>query len=373
MKVVEISSKIIASIIVSTLLNVSTAKSLLNNEFGWYELGTYIVSGVLAYFSLEYIINNFISKKQIRLRKLVESTNNYPVTVAILSDLKSFVLLPQLNNYFNRSWSSLLKDIKTLENGDVDIDSTLRKQFHVAESIADYYQDKRLNTIYATSLDIPSNFFSGNRRYFTSQQRLEVDNNLFNKFFEKEKHLYAGILYATSIKKFNGPKFNNDSKLPNKSRMVVISKKDMINDIKSDVANNIYKFINWHLENSFGLKFLIIDDAFGGANIDLYSKELERYTKVGKAKCIDDYIIYDSGCVFGRVDPQPGFDNDLSIRLILPTPATQTQIEGYNEFFRDFWNNEYCYSFGELFNIVISENDPTLQKRFIEILNQINK
>ena len=151
------SIKLGVSIGLSFLLNFKVLRSGLSSV-DLFDVFTIIFSIIVSFFALAFINNEFIEGKH-KIRSLIRKTTNISLAESVLKDVNDVKILPQLDSYFKQSWTLLIKDISTLKDGAVDINANLRKQFHVAASIANFYRSSKIKNVYATSLDLPSNFF----------------------------------------------------------------------------------------------------------------------------------------------------------------------------------------------------------------------
>jgi len=326
-----------------------------------------VISSILKVFSNKRNCTDELSNIYHLIDHIIENKNHKnQLLFQTLSEFKKIEILPQVKSYFDQSWCKLLNDISIIEQG-VVLESDLKKQYQIASSVSDSYKETLLDNVFATSLDLPSEFFVGNPQYFESQRFLTTNNDNYLKFYNSEKEIYTSILSNTFNKDIN-----NNKNLPDKSRMVVLTKESLFNDIITNNRDQVFKFIEWHMESNFGLKFLLLDNVFDSSDIGKFSNELREYTMSSTAQCIDDFILYNSECVFGRVDPTPGFNNGLSIRLILNTTSQRPQINGYKIFFEKYWIKKGVVSFGELYNEIYNSGDKLTLDSYNKVLKKVN-
>ena len=223
--------------------------------------------------------------------------------------------VPQVVEFaFKKALNDLNVRMQALTNGEIIPGAKIYDQYQIAAGVASYYKKQKQSatlTIWATALDRPSTFFQENQNYFASHQDWPVYGGENVAFWE----VSARRQKCTESRR---------------CRIVVISSAELLEEYKNE---NFWLFVSWHFKNWFDLRFLLFE------NKQQYSDQVNAITLEPAWKSIDDFIVYGTETVFGRVDLQPDANDFVKLRLVIKTPEV-AQI--YRGFFKVLWGHDHC-------------------------------
>jgi hypothetical protein len=243
------------------------------------ETGSAILAGILA---LVVALGILFLKKYLVLRKGIIK---YANQIEYLEELQEVDNLKLRTFILENLVSDILLSYKNFVSG-----SELNCPYHVQIQIADRISTDANQYFWATSLDTPSKLWNSGGRYFGTLGKLSLSNT--------------------------------ESIIPTKARIVLLDYESLINDYSSN-QDAFHNFVNWHKNNSWGLRFYQNNDE----NIN------EIFKRYIEPPIIKDYLVKDDQCVYGRLDET---DNGatVTIKLLLDKPK---KIEEYKNFFEDIW------------------------------------
>ncbi len=227
--------------------------------------------------------------------------------------------------------------------------SDLPTQYELASGLAKRFTGADLKTAYATFVEPPGRFYSElGRAYFAAQKQI-VD------IAPEQRDLFIQIIapdieVLKALCKGGDPLKHRMTQCTTRARIVVSSLQDLIEDLsKSESMDDFFALNVWHLENCFGLRYLILDDFFPShAVVDLYARYSEfvgMRTYTERVLAIDDFIVYNESAVFGRTDPKYNNTKEVTLRMI----HSETDAIHYKELFiRELWPQ--ALSLGELWS-----------------------
>lgn len=275
-----------------------------------------------------------LSSHRMKLRELldlIEQFHQREMSAAFVSDLIAELRPLRVPRQVEFIFKTSLSDQVRKMNGLADerpVEGNLRAQYLYAGGVARYYQERgEVPTIYATALDIPSEFFRDeHRRYFAIQEKFSTGEHRFEIYRQGEEENLNKI-----FSRFGSNRGYRPYDPPEKARIVVIGRQELLTELGLD---GFWKFLRWHVQYRFGLKFFIRD--FYPAQIP-YEKQLEDRTQ--SADPIRDFIVYGSECVFGRVNPKPGDENELGFRYARAGAEAEKLVDAYRAFFEHLWRD----------------------------------
>jgi hypothetical protein len=209
------------------------------------------------------------------------------------------------------------------------VEGDLDTQYVYAGGVARYYRERgEVPTIYATALDIPSVFHDQYRHYFTIQEEFSIPDHRFEIYRAGEEKNLKEILYL------GGKRAYHPYDPSEKARIVVISRETLLEDLGRD---GFWKFLRWHVQHQFGVKFFIRDVKSAQKS---YEEQLHDRMHSPKAHPIQDFIVYGSECVFGRINPQPkNGKNSLGFRYARAGSESEKLVDAYRAFFEHLWRD----------------------------------
>jgi hypothetical protein len=234
--------------------------------------------------------------------------------------VRIFSTLNELNNLTRGNWFS--SDIYT--------------QYLLASGVAEKFKDN-LDTMFATTLDSPSDFFHETGRiYFKQQIALRAKNG--NRFFNLTD---TDMTFLQARIESGMPKhYHHDvhGEIPPKIRIVVASIEDLLKEFADTKrVENFEKFNKWHLDAHFCLRYCLLDDYKSrSGNAIMYEGYLEDIKgdvnpeSVGGTDVICDFVVYNENVVYGRLDRSVE-----NVKIMMWTaPEKQIAVARYKTFFR---------------------------------------
>lgn len=182
-------------------------------------------------------------------------------------------------------YNALLYNLVKLPNEQVK--STYTNQIKIASIFNNLAQDK----FWATSFDLPSQFYAKNKDYFNAMNNLSKINGEYNT-------------------------------IPKKARVFICSLDEFIEDIYHN-PQNLTDLIKWHLywhkKSSRGatnspIRFLLYDNKSKTEILDTYFVD-----KLESENTIPDFMVVDQKFVYGRIENKSIEDNNVTLRAIAST------------------------------------------------------
>jgi hypothetical protein len=274
-----------------------------------------------------------LSSHRMKLRELldlIEQFHQREMSPAFVDDLivelRPLHVPRQVEFIFKASLADQVRKVNDLAS-ERPVKGDLDTQYLYAGGVARYYRERgEVPTIYATALDVPSVFHDEHRRYFTFQENFSTGDHNFETYREGEEKNLNQIF---SI--FPGDRAYRPYEPPEKARIVVIARGTLLEELGRD---GFWKFLRWHVQHRFGLKFFIRD--FQPRQTS-YEKQLQ--DRIPGADPIHDFIVYGSECVFGRTNPKPEEKNSLGFRYARAAAESGKLVDAYRTFFEHLWRD----------------------------------
>lgn len=316
----------------------------------------------------------------------------------LISDIVTDLKIPHaVVPYFNDKIRQAVSDNRTLREGQPIRRGSKIEQFDIAGSLADSFAerddqsgDQSIETVYATSLDAPRRFkeslASG---YFEALRKLKSQIRPPEKLSDAQRkdlkdfvsfddfavafrlrHVEALDTLANAEPLTDAGERRalvdqiardmSGKKMPRMARLVVQSNAVLAEEVRSSPPHNalvgLSDFIVWHLVNDFGIRFVPLEhylgigteqDAIPSDLVAEYSARLHAAVNEPPETSIDDFIVYNTEAVFGRVsallDEHKDSEPEVDIRLIAPVPGDATKFKQtpgkYRVFFHDLWKS----------------------------------
>ena len=249
------------------------------------------------------------------------------------SVLRTLHVPKQVEGIFSNSLKELAQKMAVLAEEKPIPKVDLATQYTYAGGVAQYYRDDQDDrfTVFATALDTPSRFWRDYETYFKNQAPLKNFNDaVFAEYASQELSNLTTPPDNVPIRRSEPP--------PAKSRVVLIKTAQL----KAELATpDFWGFVEWHVQNHFGLKFLLSDKL----RADWYERTLSQVTGQERAETIDDFIAYGDHCVFGRVNPNPDPEGKVTLGFLYNDAQLITK---YSTFFQMLWRNDYSFTLSEL-------------------------
>ncbi|MEL7474447.1 MAG: hypothetical protein AAGK04_14110, partial [Planctomycetota bacterium] len=272
-------------------------------------------------------------------------------------------------------------------------------RFFVARA-ADNEDDRGLITVYATSLDSPTQFKSDyGAGYFAQLARLQsafkhdpstlsdAEASLLPNDFQPDAFVQEKRLGVTQLERYLEGDFTpefaaSESALGVRcARLCVLPLVEFVDEIESSAKmgsrkHGLADYVMWHWLHGFAVRFVLLEefvapqrlsglDVEGNARPHLdreellrhrdelwasYANHLRGHTIESPEHGIDDFIVYDDEIVFGRVVAAPTAQEDVLVRIIAPSRADKGTFKELPLKYRDFFANAWSYSstIGEL-------------------------
>jgi hypothetical protein len=185
-------------------------------------------------------------------------------------------------------------------------------QFELAASLAQVFERKELETVYATTFDPPGDFKTKfGKVYFKYQEGLRINGERYREEFHAmmrpEIHMLEKLstLSSEAIAKEN---VQRSKTCPAKARIVVATAETLVQEF--DKVQAFIEFNQWHLEEGFGLRYLVVQP-----HDDTVKFHLKHLPPHGDNEPILDFIVYNTEVVFGRTNALPQVD-EARIRML---------------------------------------------------------
>jgi hypothetical protein len=236
-----------------------------------------------------------------------------------------------LKTWFVESSSEEVEHMEAFAKDAPVHDVDLNVQYRYARGIALHYRKRIVDTIYATALDLPSTFFSSQDLYFETQVGLHTISRESFKTYARFEAVNLGLTLAQGA---NTQPTRVGVKPSEKARIVVIDQATLTMELQQP---QFWDFVDWHVTHGFGLKFFVSD-----AVAVRYEKLLELATGLDSKKTIDDFIVYGTQCVFGRVSSGPRKGRvTLGLHHVPDDKDEPSSIVAtYRKFFSFLWRDE---------------------------------